>query len=47
MDSQIIVSGSHLLDTEGYRITKNDVTMPIITLCILNAIDLARIRSNK
>jgi hypothetical protein len=41
-----IVSGTHLLDTEGNRIEKTAVQMSLITICMLTALDLARNQVN-
>jgi hypothetical protein len=40
-DSKIIVSGTHLVDTDGHRIAKSNLNMSMITLCMLSAIDLS------
>ncbi|CAF3553209.1 unnamed protein product [Rotaria sordida] len=42
LDSATIISGTHLMDTDGGNITKSDLNMPLITICMLTAIDLAR-----
>ncbi|CAF3640658.1 unnamed protein product [Rotaria sp. Silwood1] len=42
LDSTTIISGAHLMDTEGDQIQKDELSMPLITLCMLTAIDLAR-----
>ncbi len=42
MDSTTIVSGAHLMDTEGGQMEKSNLNMSLITICMLTAIDLAR-----
>jgi hypothetical protein len=37
-----MVSGAHLLDTEGNRVEKTALNMSLITICMLTAVDLAR-----
>jgi hypothetical protein len=46
LDSTTILSGTHLMDTEGGQLAKTDLNMSIITLCMLTAIDLARKQVN-
>ncbi|CAF2785557.1 unnamed protein product [Rotaria sp. Silwood2] len=42
LDSTTIISGTHLMDTDGGSIEKKDLNMSLITICMLTAIDLAR-----
>ncbi|CAF3289212.1 unnamed protein product [Rotaria sp. Silwood2] len=42
LDSTTIISGGHLMDSEGDKIKKDELSMPLITLCMLTAIDLVR-----
>lgn len=42
MDSSDIISGAHLLDSEHGGVEKNKMSMSLITLSMLTAIDLAR-----
>jgi len=46
LDSTTIVSGTHLMDTEGGQIEKTNLNISLITLCMLTAIDLARNQVN-
>jgi hypothetical protein len=46
LDSTTIVSGAHLMDTEGGQIEKTNLNISLITLCMLTAIDLARNQVN-
>ncbi len=47
MDSSAIVSGAHLMDTDGGLVAKANLNMSLITICMLTALDLARNQVNK
>ncbi|CAF1320705.1 unnamed protein product [Rotaria sordida] len=45
-DLTTIISGTHLINTRGVRIEKAELNMPLVTLCMLTAIDLSRNQVN-
>ncbi|CAF3639029.1 unnamed protein product [Rotaria socialis] len=42
LDSTTIISGAHLMDTEGGQLPKSDLNSALITICMLTAMDLVR-----
>ncbi|CAF5146576.1 unnamed protein product, partial [Rotaria magnacalcarata] len=46
LDSATIISGAHLMDTEGGQLPKSDLNSSLITICMLTAMDLVRNQVN-